>query len=93
MNEELKKVTVSICGNDYSFMTDEDEALFYSVALLLDSRMKEVAGSLRTATGEKVAVLVAMQFVAELVKMRKLCHSIDEKVSTALAEFDTCREQ
>jgi len=63
--------TVEVFGQKYRLRSDEDEKHLRAVAAVVDRHMREVAGSLRVVSTEKVAVVTAMNFASQLERHQR----------------------
>ena len=83
--DENQKVVVEIFGEDYPILGAGDPAYISQVALIVDSRMREVAQSTRTRARDKVAILTAMSFASELMEKSE---ELDSTQSTTTGRLD-----
>lgn len=70
MNKENKKYKVSILGESYSIVSDEDQNLITQAAQLVDLRMEEIDQLAVISEPKKIAVLAALQIASELVRLK-----------------------
>ncbi len=64
-------VTVNIYGSEYTLKGDADPEYVREVAKFVDERMREVAGSVSSASVGKVAILAAVNIADQLIRERK----------------------
>ena len=79
------KVVVEIFGEDYPITGAGDPAYISKIAQVVDTRMREVAGTTRTRGRDKVAILTAMSFASELLEKSE---SLDSEHSTTSAHLE-----
>jgi cell division protein ZapA len=79
------KVVVEIFGEDYPITGAGDPAYISKIAQVVDTRMREVAGTTRTRGRDKVAILTAMSFASELLEKRE---ELDSTHSTSAGRLD-----
>ena len=65
---ENQKVVVEIFGEEYPITGAGDPAYISQIARIVDSRMHEVAQNTRSRARDKVAILTAMSFAAQLLE-------------------------
>ena len=79
------RITVSICGDEYTFVAEESTAYMEQVAALVDKKMSEIL------TGAKVghsnaAVLAAVNLADELLKSEQTAENLRRQVKSYLDE-------
>jgi cell division protein ZapA len=62
---------IKILGKTYSIRSDYDERFTAQTAELVNGKMRELAGKMGPNAAEKIAVLAAMNFAGELLKLRR----------------------
>ena len=62
------RVTVNICGEDYTLVAEESTAYMEQVAALVDKRMGEVIAGAKVGRSD-AAVLAAVNLADELLKV------------------------
>ncbi|MFH1262830.1 MAG: cell division protein ZapA [Pseudomonadota bacterium] len=62
---------IKILGKTYSIRTEFDERFTNQTADLVNGKMHELAGKVGPGAPEKIAVLAAMNFAGELLKLRR----------------------
>jgi cell division protein ZapA (FtsZ GTPase activity inhibitor) len=80
--EELKNITVSILGKNYSLTTDESEEEISQAAGLVDSLLKDAMSKIGIHNESKISILVALQLAMELKRSRKILDSWQEEAET-----------
>lgn len=69
MNVETKRYKVTIMRESYSLISDEAEDTISRAARLVDERMALIAEKAQITDEKKVAVLAALQFASELLRL------------------------
>jgi cell division protein ZapA len=84
MNEKSKALDITIMGRTYKVtcQDNEREALMQAAAYL-DQRMNEIKSSGRIGTGERIAVMAALNIAHELLEARA-----HDGTSASAAGFD-----
>ena len=94
------RITVTICGEDYTFMAEESLSYMQKVAALVDAKMSEIMGAGGRVSRMDAAVLAAANLADELLKQqaaaenlrRQLKGYLDE-ANKAKAELGECKRQ
>lgn len=63
------RITVSICGGDYTLLAEENRSYMQKVAALVDGKMSEIMASGRVSRTD-AAVLAAANLADELLKQQ-----------------------
>ena len=63
------RITVSICGTEYTLMAEESPAYMQKVAAMVDTKMSEIMASGRINRSD-AAVLAAMNIADEMLKQQ-----------------------
>ena len=63
------RITVNICGTDYTFMAEESPSYMQKVAAVVDTKMGELMASGRISRMD-AAVLAAMNIADEMLKQQ-----------------------
>jgi cell division protein ZapA len=66
-----KKLTITIFGKNYSIVTDENEAVVYNAAQIVDQMMQTIVNGAELKDYTKVAVLVALQCAVDGIKQKE----------------------
>ena len=69
------RVTVTICGNEYTFVAEEDGAYVEKVAAYVDQKMTEILSSTKAGHTD-AAVLTAANIADELFKSQELADKL-----------------
>ena len=84
------RITVSICGEEYTLVAEESTAYMEQVASLVDKKMSEVI------TGAKVgrnAVRAAVNLADELLKSEQAAENLRRQVKNYLDEATQARNE
>ena len=86
------RITVSICGTDYTLMAEESPSYMQKVAALVDSKMNEIMGSGRINRVD-AAVLAAANIADELFKQQVACENIRSQLKDYLDEANKAKSE
>ncbi len=93
------RITVTICGEDYTLMAEESPAYMQKVAALVDVRISEIMSSGRVSRMD-AAVLVAANLADELLKQQSTAENLRSQlkgylddVNKAKSELSECRRE
>ena len=79
------RITVSICGEDYTLVAEENTAYMEQVAALVDKKMKEVIAGVKVGRND-AAVLAAVNLADELLKNEQSAENLRRQVKSYLDE-------
>ena len=79
------RITVSICGEDYTLVAEESTAYMEQVAALVDKKMKEVIAGVKVGRNY-AAVLAAVNLADELLKNEQSAENLRRQVKSYLDE-------
>ena len=79
------RVTVNICGEDYTLVAEESTAYMEQVAALVDKRMGEVIAGAKVGRSD-AAVLAAVNLADELLKSEQAAENLRRQVKGYLDE-------
>ena len=79
------RITVSICGEDYTLVAEESTAYMEQVAALVDKKMKEVIAGVKVGRND-AAVLAAVNLADELLKNEQSAENRRRQVKSYLDE-------
>jgi cell division protein ZapA len=79
------RITVSICGEDYTLVAEESTAYMEQVAALVDKKMKEVIAGVKVGRND-AAVLAAVNLADELLKNEQSAENLRRQVKSYLDE-------
>ena len=93
------KITVNICGTDYTLMAEESPSYMQKVAALVDARMGEIMASGRISRMD-AAVLAAANIADELLKQQSSTENLRSQLkgyldvaNRATAELSECKRE
>ncbi len=93
------RITVSICGEDYTLMAEESPAYMQKVAALVDARMNGIMSSGRVSRMD-AAVLTAANLADELLKQQMSTENLRSQLkgylddaNKAKSELSECRRE
>lgn len=86
------RVTVTICGNEYTFVAEEEGAYVERVAAFVDSRMQETLASTRAGQTD-AAVLTAVNIADELFKAQEIAENLRGQLKEYLDEAAKCKSE
>ena len=93
------RITVSICGEDYTLMAEESPAYMQKVAALVDARMNGIMSSGRVSRMD-AAVLTAANLADELLKQQMSTENLRSQLKVYLddankakSELSECRRE
>lgn len=93
------KITVTISGTEYTFMSEESSAYMQKVAGLVDEKMTDITSSGRVSRMD-AAVLAAANLADELLKQQAAADNLRRQLkgylddaNRAKAELSDCRRQ
>ena len=77
------RVTVTICGNEYTFLAEEDSAYVEKVAAYVDQRMTDILESTKAGRTD-AAVLTAANIADELFKAQEIAENLRSQLKEYL---------
>lgn len=93
------RITVSICGGDYTLLAEENPSYMQKVAALVDGKMSEIMASGRVSRTD-AAVLAAANLADELLKQQSAAENLRrqlkgylDEAGKAKAELSECRRE
>ncbi len=86
------RVTVTICGNEYTFLAEEDSDYVERVAAYVDRKMTETREATRAGTTD-VAVLAAVNLADELFKAQEIAENLRAQLKDYLDEASRCKSE
>lgn len=86
------RVTVTICGNEYTFVAEEEGAYVERVAAFVDGRMQETLASTRAGQTD-AAVLTAVNIADELFKAQEIAENLRGQLKEYLDEAAKCKSE
>ncbi len=86
------RITVSICGTEYTFMAEESPSYMQKVAALVDTKMAEIMGGGRINRVD-AAVLAAANIVDELMKEQAAAENVRNQLKDYLDEANKAKSE
>lgn len=86
------RITVSICGTDYTFTAEESPSYMQKVAALVDSRMGEILKSGRINRVD-AAVLAAANIADDLLKEQASAENLRSQLKDYLDEANKAKAE
>ena len=86
------RITVSICGTDYTLMAEESPSYMQKVAALVDARMGEIMASGRISRID-AAVLAATNIADELLKQQSSTENLRSQLKGYLDEANRAKNE
>ena len=86
------RITVSICGDEYTFVAEESTAYMEQVAALVDEKMGEILTGAKVGRSD-AAVLAAVNLADELLKSEQTAENLRRQVKDYLDEATQARNE
>lgn len=86
------KVTMNICGQEYTLVADESAAYMEKVGALVDERMRQVLDALHVSQTD-AAVLAAVNLADELLKNQAAAENLRRQVKNYLDEATQAKNE
>ena len=86
------KVTMNICGQEYTLVADESAAYMEKVGALVDERMRQVLDALHVSQTD-AAVLAAVNLADELCKAQENADNLRRQLKTYLDEASRAKNE
>ena len=86
------KVTVTITGTEYTFMSDDSPSYMQKVASLVDDKMTDITASGRVSRMD-AAVLTAVNLADELFKQQTAAENLRRQVKGYLDEANKAKSE
>ena len=86
------RITVNICGTDYTLMAEESPSYMQKVAALVDARMGEIMASGRIRRLD-AAVLAATNIADELLKQQSSTENLRSQLKGYLDEANRAKSE
>ena len=96
--EDIKKVSVKICGKDYKINTTEEEAYVQKVAYYLDKKLEQTISGSPSLDTLRATTLVALNLADSLFKATKTIEKLNSKcgikqLSSEYSEIDKLNKE
>lgn len=86
------RVTMSICGEDYTLVAEESSAYMEKVGSLVDKKMSELMDVAHMGRGD-AAVLAAVNIADELFKAQESAENLRRQLKTYLDEATQAKNE
>ena len=86
------RVTVNICGEDYTLVAEESTAYMEQVAALVDKKMSEILTGAKVGRSD-AAVLAAVNLADELLKAQEAAENLRRQLKTYLDEASQAKAE
>lgn len=86
------KVTMNICGQEYTLVADESAAYMEKVGALVDEKMRQVLDALHVSQTD-AAVLAAVNLADELLKNQAAAENLRRQVKNYLDEATQAKNE
>ena len=86
------RLTVTICGNEYTFLAEEDSAYVEKVAAYVDQRMTDILESTKAGRTD-AAVLTAANIADELFKAQEIAENLRSQLKEYLDEASKSKNE
>ncbi len=86
------RITVSICGTEYTLMAEESPAYMQKVAAMVDTKMSEIMASGRINRSD-AAVLAAMNIADEMLKQQGSTENLRAQLKGYLDEASRAKNE
>lgn len=80
------RVTMNICGEDYTLIAEESPSYMERVGKLVDEKLSEVLGASSSVSRTDAAILAAINLADELLKAQESGENLRRQVKTYLDE-------
>jgi len=86
------RVTMNICGEDYTLVADESASYMEKVGSLVDAKMRELVESAHVSRND-AAVLAAINIADELFKAQEGTENLRRQLKTYLDEATAAKNE
>ena len=86
------RITVSICGGDYTLLAEENPSYMQKVAALVDGKMSEIMASGRVSRTD-AAVLAAANLADQLLKQQASTESLRSQLKGYLDDANKAKNE
>ena len=86
------RITVSICGGDYTLLAEENRSYMQKVAALVDGKMSEIMASGRVSRTD-AAVLAAANLADELLKQQASTENLRSQLKGYLDDANKAKNE
>ena len=86
------RVTMNICGQDYTLVAEENAAYMEKVGAMVDKKMRELMDTTHVSRND-AAVLAAINLADELLKNQEAGENLRRQVKTYLDEATAAKNE
>ena len=86
------RINVTICGNEYTFVAEEDGTYVEKVAAYVNDQMQTILDSTKVGQTD-AAVLAAANIADELFKSREIAENLRVQLKEYLDEASRCKSE
>ena len=86
------RVTMSICGQDYTLVADESASYMEKVGAMVDKKMRELMDTAHVSRSD-AAVLAAVNLADELLKNQEAGENLRRQLKTYLDEATAAKNE
>lgn len=86
------RVTMGICGQDYTLVADENASYMEKVGAMVDKKMRELMDTARVSRSD-AAVLAAINLADELLKNQEASENLRRQLKTYLDEATAAKNE
>ena len=87
------RVVVTIGGQEFTLLSDRDEAYVRHVAARADEEIQTLAGQMKTAPAAQIAVLAAVNLAEEALETRDTAESLRAQLKDFLEEASRLKQE
>lgn len=86
------RVTMGICGQDYTLVADENASYMEKVGAMVDTKMRELMDTAHVSRSD-AAVLAAVNLADELLKNQEASENLRRQLKTYLDEATAAKNE
>ena len=86
------RVTMGICGQDYTLVADENASFMEKVGAMVDKKMRELMDTAHVSRSD-AAVLAAINLADELLKNQEASENLRRQLKTYLDEATAAKNE
>ena len=86
------RVTMGICGQDYTLVADENASYMEKVGAMVDKKMRELMDTAHVSRSD-AAVLAAINLADELLKNQEASENLRRQLKTSLDEATAAKNE
>ena len=88
MADSSRRYVVSILGNSYTIVSDEDQAHVKRVGAYLDAIMQEIASQVGAEKRDTVIILAALKIASKLLHVEQDANTYTTKIREVVQKVD-----